>query len=357
MLLSFLFLWACSDTLKEEAPQKIEAQTIQTVVQKKDLPTEEQSSIKIVLYTGSNISQLPLKRPPAHNHPTPLKMAPLHEASYNALKGMIRQHGLLIDNPWALLHALLALGSEAQLPDGRNAIGALFTDHANLQNYGSTTLVQFPTKRVVQGKTILIEPHTDLALKVLTEIGVDPEQKYTVQNQQITFGDLYRASLLDTHLDAKSNTASFQSPNDTPWTIQALSTMISPKTQWSSGGLRMNLEQLTLFLTAVIHQETRFLAEAQKQNRVFQKKKQGIFKYTCGGMHLLQGLAYAHVRGFGSDKSQEVLKEQILLHLCYVEIVDENLKLILGMLWTIILRFDIQDISLERECMHTCFLI
>eukprot|EP00040_Diaphanoeca_grandis_P021131 m.112562 g.112562 ORF g.112562 m.112562 type:complete len:883 (-) comp28199_c0_seq1:135-2783(-) len=30
------------------------------------------------------------------------------------------------------------------------------------------------------------------------------------------------------------------------------------------------------------------------------------------------------------------------------EIVDENLKLILGMLWTIILRFDIQDISIEQ---------
>jgi actinin alpha len=29
------------------------------------------------------------------------------------------------------------------------------------------------------------------------------------------------------------------------------------------------------------------------------------------------------------------------------EIVDENLKLILGMLWTTILRFDIQDISAE----------
>lgn len=42
-----------------------------------------------------------------------------------------------------------------------------------------------------------------------------------------------------------------------------------------------------------------------------------------------------------------------LLHLItrlnYAEIVDGNLKMTLGMIWTIILRFAIQDISVEGE--------
>ena len=33
--------------------------------------------------------------------------------------------------------------------------------------------------------------------------------------------------------------------------------------------------------------------------------------------------------------------------LCNTEIVDGNLKMTLGMIWTIILRFAIQDISVE----------
>lgn len=39
------------------------------------------------------------------------------------------------------------------------------------------------------------------------------------------------------------------------------------------------------------------------------------------------------------------------------EIVDENLKLILGMLWTIILRFDIQDISIEAASAKDALLL
>ena len=34
----------------------------------------------------------------------------------------------------------------------------------------------------------------------------------------------------------------------------------------------------------------------------------------------------------------------------YAEIVDGNLKMTLGMIWTIILRFAIQDISVEGKC-------
>ena len=34
--------------------------------------------------------------------------------------------------------------------------------------------------------------------------------------------------------------------------------------------------------------------------------------------------------------------------LCLIEIVDGNVKMTLGMIWTIILRFAIQDISVEE---------
>lgn len=34
---------------------------------------------------------------------------------------------------------------------------------------------------------------------------------------------------------------------------------------------------------------------------------------------------------------------------CFLEIVDGNVKMTLGMIWTIILRFAIQDISVEGK--------
>ena len=35
--------------------------------------------------------------------------------------------------------------------------------------------------------------------------------------------------------------------------------------------------------------------------------------------------------------------------MCFLEIVDGNVKMTLGMIWTIILRFAIQDISVEGK--------
>lgn len=45
-----------------------------------------------------------------------------------------------------------------------------------------------------------------------------------------------------------------------------------------------------------------------------------------------------------------------LCPMCLAEIVDGNTKMTLGMIWTIILRFAIQDISVEgttRRCLRT----
>jgi len=241
----------------------------------------------------------------------PISLSPVHEATRNALKGMVQQHGLLIDNPWALLHALLALGPNAKLPDGSSAVETLFTEHAE-QSF-QNRLIQFPKSKKQNGKNILIEPHTDLALKVLSEIGVSPSQTYSIQGKSYSFADLFRSSLLETHLDPKKNISSFSSPNDTPWSIQGLSTYLRPGTTWESKGMVMNLENLTSFLMAVVYQETRFMAQAYQNQQKFEKKKQGIFKYTCGGMHLIQALAYAHARGFGNDKSKPIIEEQAVL--------------------------------------------
>ena len=38
----------------------------------------------------------------------------------------------------------------------------------------------------------------------------------------------------------------------------------------------------------------------------------------------------------------------------FTEIVDGNVKMTLGMIWTIILRFAIQDISVEGVCVCVC---
>ena len=312
-MLFALLLLACSDAEKGTPPKPTVLEpAVKSTSTKTKTKTKTKTTPHVAQFSEKNINTLSFSVPKIDKTiDDPIPPNDLHQATRNALAGMVELHGVLIDNPWALLHALLALGPNTILPDGRDAIDALFEQHAELSFSGE--LVHFPKKKVEGKKTILIEPHTDLALKVLTEIGVSPERSFTVQGKKKTFGDLYRSSLLEAHLDARTNRSSFASPNDTPWSIQALSTFANPGTSWESGGLVMTLENLQLFLMAVVHQETRFLAQAYNNKQAFEKKKQGIFKYTCGGMHLIQALAYAHARGFGTEQDKQVLTEQVVL--------------------------------------------
>ena len=56
-----------------------------------------------------------------------------------------------------------------------------------------------------------------------------------------------------------------------------------------------------------------FVNISKATNKPFQKRGQGIFKYTCGGAHLLQGVAHATLKGFGAAKNRVKLKEQLHL--------------------------------------------
>ena len=62
-----------------------------------------------------------------------------------------------------------------------------------------------------------------------------------------------------------------------------------------------------------LKKETGFLVRAKEAKTGFQKRGQGIFKYTCGGAHLLQGAAHATLRGFGSKTNLTIIKEQLHL--------------------------------------------
>ena len=86
------------------------------------------------------------------------------------------------------------------------------------------------------------------------------------------------------------------------------------KTEWTSqAGKQSSLDALTDHTMTILGKETAFIARAKEVNGGFQKRGQGIFQYTCGGAHLLQGVAHATLRGFGSSSNPSRLKEQLHL--------------------------------------------
>ena len=221
------------------------------------------------------------------------------------LEPVVRTWGLDKDNPWALGHALVALGKGTTFEDGTDVVDHLFTAWADEVQVGEETLIHFPASR----GEIRIEPHTDLLLKVLVDIGEDPSRTVTVDGNPHTIGELYRASLAELWIDGSSVSAGVW--NDTPWSVRGITGWAPPGLAWTSHGHAQTIDGLAHALIKKADQETRFIAVAMTERKPVQKRRQGIFSYTCGGAHLLQTVGLVAARGFGEDGDGPAVAHQV----------------------------------------------
>jgi len=252
---------------------------------------------------------LPALTPPKNRVKTPFpgQASPDLEASLVLLGETVDVHAADPDNPWAVAHGLVARGAGFTLSNGEPAVEAMFERFAFEQELAGKTLIGFPRKR----GAIRIEPHTDLLLKAMTEAGVDPALAVQVEGRPHTVGDLWGHSLMTTWLNLGNGESSYDSPNDMPWGIQGLAAWAPPDLQWQAWqGTPMSMKDMTRLMVHVLHTESGFLLEAMEAGGDFQKRGQGIFQYTCGGAHLLQGSAFVVARGFGGEEEREKLRQQ-----------------------------------------------
>ncbi len=232
------------------------------------------------------------------------------------------------DNAWAVAHGLLARGSEFRLTTGLAALPHLFAVFAEPRQVGAITLVGFPKERA----GVPAESHTDLILKNLSEIGLQPSASFPMGDGTVTAADLYRYTVLKTFLRAAENKSSFADPNDMPWGLQALAAWAPPDgLRWvATDGTPMDLDELTHFVVAVATKESKFMFDAARAGQSFERKGQPLFSYTCGGAHLVQGASYAVARGFGAKDDRKFIAAQgpLLLYRLPIElaIYDDAMK-------------------------------
>lgn len=275
-------------------------------------PTPPASKAPTVVWTLDTIADLvPTAPPRTTTVGSPVPPLPAYDVALGRLGEVVERYATDPANPWALAHGLLARGPELRVAGGGDPLDALVSTWAELHLGGGRPLFAFPR---TQGE-VRVEPHADLILKTIGEVGYAPDTPVTVSGQAATLADLYRYTLLRTFLVAKGNHASFLSPNDTPWTLQALAQWApASELQWIAlDDTPMDLDDLATFVAAVLTQESAWMFEAMQKGEKFQKAGQNLFSYTCGGAHLLQGAAYAAARGFGTDKAKKSVEVQVPL--------------------------------------------
>ncbi len=230
------------------------------------------------------------------------------------LRKIVEDHGRDPENPWAITHAMLALGPDLELTNGKRAIDWLFTEYAKVVPVSDGELLTFPARR----GSIRIEPHTDLVLKALTEGGVRPDREVTVDGKSFEVAALYKRSLLRAWVRGQATGFREGTYNDAPWALQGLAAWAPAGLKWNAeGGRTMTMSGFAHRLVEVLDHETKSMAEAMAAGQSMQKDtRRGLFRYTCGGQHLLQGAAYAVARGFhgeGEADQQEICEQLEIL--------------------------------------------
>ncbi|MCB9687305.1 MAG: hypothetical protein H6738_14130 [Alphaproteobacteria bacterium] len=240
--------------------------------------------------------------------PQPLAASPELKAARDRLRQVVMDHARDPNNPWAVVHGMLALGVAEPLTNGRDPVDWLFETYGQIREVEGTPLLGFPTS---QG-AVRVEPHTDLILKALAEGGVAPDRQVMVKGRSFQVAELYRGSLEKAWV--KGTTTSFQDNefNDTPWALQGLATWAPAELEWTAaGGRKMTMDGFTDAIVEVLVHETRTLTAARAAGQTVQKDtRQGIFRYTCGGQHLIQGAAYAVARGYGDPAHRQTMCDQ-----------------------------------------------
>lgn len=255
------------------------------------------------------LDPLPAPSPPtrAVRHPAPLTAPADLAPTRRWLEAVVDQRAVDPGNAWALAHAIAARGPDLALPDGKLVIDHLFETWAEPFEVAGQTLLRFPS----QVGEVRVEPHADLLLKTMVESGASPERLVRVHGEPTPIARLWQGSLRRSHFVPERNHSRYKSPDDIAWSLYGLSGWAPPGLRWQAeDGTPMALDTLTDFAAAVLKKETAFLAEARARGERFERRGQGIFRYTCGGAHLLGGLAQAVARGFGSPGARRILQEQ-----------------------------------------------
>ncbi len=227
---------------------------------------------------------------------SPMTASEEHQQAMDRLEQVVKTYASDPTNPWAVAHGLVALGPDMVLANQQPAVDWLFTQYADRFDTGAGWAIRFPEAR---GET-RIEPHPDLILKALADAGVRPDRPVQVEGEDHVVGDLYRGTLAETFFDKETGKSSFGTPNDLAWTLMGLASWSEKGTEWITGALQeVSLDDLTDHAFLKLSTATAFLAKAKKQGTGFRKRGQGIFAFTCGGAHMIQGVNHARLRGFG----------------------------------------------------------
>ncbi len=222
--------------------------------------------------------------------------------------------------PWLAMHGLLAWGPRHLTRDGDPVGVYLLDEKLETRAVGGRELRVFPMDDPGGAR---IDAHPDQTIKTMIEMGIgDDRIDALVADAQWRF-----------EYDADDVDDPFPDANDVPWSAQAFCQAADQgqDTFTTSDGTVVDLRTMTSQLVEALEKESEFLDEIRLAgDTTYEKRRQGIFRYTCGGTHLFMGADACVTAGFGDQALSERLAYQMDLLFWRmrreIEVVDQALS-------------------------------
>lgn len=205
----------------------------------------------------------------------------------DVLKRLVTGYASFEDDAWTLMHGVRAMGRDFAVR-GESAVDILCS--------------RFLKRKTVAGKRWLympieLEGHTNTLLKTLLEAGVPPSRAFRLDGTRYTVGDLITSAQGLLVFDPQTFDR-----DDLAWTLIALSHEVPPaKDAWTNAyGRRIRMTDLVRFGFDALDNACRKLRQA-KDRGVMPTERDAIHNFTCGGTHLIYGLASSVGNGYRRD--------------------------------------------------------
>jgi len=212
-------------------------------------------------------------------------------ATTEALRSLVMQRALVTDDPWVLMHVVLALG-----PDARGAAGPvldLVTD-------------QYLTKveragRSYPGFPLNVEAHPNHFLEIMEAIAVPPTRRFETKAGAITTADLLTG--------AKALFAPTMAGPELSWTLSVFTAAMPPDADRFSNADGQAFTVAALVETAAQAAEFGYADTVAAMRGTKPYGRSTLQTYACNGTHVLYGLYDALRHGYEGKGLRERVRQ------------------------------------------------
>jgi len=240
----------------------------------------------------------------AADRPAPVAVPSTLVPTQAILKRIVEQYARREDDPWALMHGIRAMGRDFTIK-GESAVDFLCSRYLKRQTIGGKGYLYIPLDQ---------EGHTNALLKTILEAGVSPSHPFRLEGRRYTVGDLASGARARFTFDPKTMR------DDIAWTLIAFSLQIPPSQEsWTTAaGQRVAFSDIIRFGFDTLDGATRQLRADRALGRM-PEAKDIVQDLTCGGTHLLYGLASCVGNGHRGHDFPRRLTEHLDLHVWRLE--------------------------------------